>query len=90
MNISITEFKLHCLKIIRMVERDGASVAITRRGRVVVQLCPLDAQRVIAGDKPWERLRAGGGHLLAAPDESVLVDRSFEARRSRAVRKWKA
>jgi antitoxin (DNA-binding transcriptional repressor) of toxin-antitoxin stability system len=67
MAISVTEFKRHCLEIIRRVERTGESVAITRRGRVVAQLCRPGAQHADAAAKPWERLRAAGGRLLAAP-----------------------
>lgn len=80
MDISVTEFKHHCLEIIRRVERDGAPVAITRRGRVVAQLRRPSTQHAVAA-KPWERLRAAGGRLLATPGESVLHDRDFEALR---------
>ena len=81
MDISVTEFKHHCLEIIRRVERTGAPVAITRRGRVVAQLRRPGAQHAVAAAKPWERLRAAGGELLAAPGESVLTDKDFEALR---------
>ena len=78
MDISVTEFKQRCLEIVRRVERTGAPVAITRRGRVVAQLrrpVPL----AVAGTKPWERLRAAGGRLLASPGESVVRDEDFGA-----------
>jgi antitoxin (DNA-binding transcriptional repressor) of toxin-antitoxin stability system len=81
MNISVAEFKPQCLEIIRRVERTGVPVAITRRGRVVAQLRRPDAQLGVAAVKPWERLRAAGGRLLASPGESVLADRDFEALR---------
>lgn len=81
MDISVTEFKHHCLEIIREVERTGAPVAITRRGRVVAQLRRPRAQHADAAAKPWERLRAVGGRLLATPGESVLSDKDFEALR---------
>ena len=81
MNISVAEFKRRCLEIIRRVECTGVPVAITRRGRVVAQLCPPRAQHADAAAKPWERLRAIGGRLLAAPGESVLVGKEFEALR---------
>ena len=80
MDISVTEFKQRCLEIIRAVEKTGRSVAITRRGKVVARLHPSAA----AGSthlKPWEQLRALGGKLHAAPGESVLRDRDFEALR---------
>jgi antitoxin (DNA-binding transcriptional repressor) of toxin-antitoxin stability system len=80
MDISVTEFKQHCLEIIRQVERTGTPVAITRRGRVVAQLRrPAAPQAALA--KPWERLRAAGGQLLAAPGESALTDEDFQALR---------
>jgi antitoxin (DNA-binding transcriptional repressor) of toxin-antitoxin stability system len=81
MDISVTDFKHHCLEIIRRVERTGAPVAITRRGRVVAQLRRPGAQQAADAAKPWERLRAAGGRLLAAPGESVLTERDFEALR---------
>ncbi len=81
MDISVTEFKHHCLEIIRRVERDGAPVAITRRGRVVAQLRRPGVQHAASAAKPWERLRAAGGRLLAAAGESVLNDKDFEALR---------
>ena len=78
MDISVTEFKQHCLEIIRRVERTGSPVAITRRGRVVAQLRrPLAPQAAAA--KPWERLRATGGRLLSSAGESVLSGKDFEA-----------
>lgn len=81
MDISVTRFKHRCLEIIRRVERTGRPVALTRRGRVVAR---LSASGPAAGDaslRPWERLRQLGGHLLAAPAESVLRDDDFEALR---------
>jgi prevent-host-death family protein len=81
MDISITEFKHHCLEIIRELERTGQPVTITRHGRIVARL--VAPSLIPAGDtmKPWERLRAIGGRLLAEPDESVLRDEDFDALR---------
>jgi len=81
MDVSVTDFKQRCLQIIRQVERTGAPVAITRRGRVVAQLrrptpAPAGSELPI-----WERLRAAGGRLLASPSESVAADEEFEALR---------
>ncbi len=80
MDISVTEFKHRCLEIVRRVERTGKTVTITRRGRAVAHL-----ESSIAGElhaqKPWERLRALGGALLATPGESVVRDDDFEAMR---------
>ena len=81
MDLSVTEFKQRCLEIVRRVERTGAPVAITRRGRVVAQLRRPPAAQFAASAKPWERLRAAGGRLLAGPGESVLQEEDFEALR---------
>ncbi len=80
MDISVTEFRRHCLEIIRRVERTGSPVAITRRGRVVAQLRRPIAPHAAAA-KPWERLRAAGGRLLSGAGESVLNEKDFEALR---------
>lgn len=81
MDITVTEFKHHCLKIIRRVEETGRPVAITRRGKVVVRLNPSGSAAEPGSLTPWEQLRALGGRLLAKPGESVLRDEDFEALR---------
>jgi len=81
MDISVTLFKHRCLEIIRNVEKTGKPVSITRRGRVVARLQPSAAMKGPDTLKPWERLRAMGGRLLAKPGESVLRDEDFEALR---------
>jgi len=81
MDISVTEFKQHCLEIIRRVEETGKPVTITRRGKAVARLQspPIaDAKKVAT---PWEQLRAMGGRLRASPGESALRDEDFEALR---------
>ncbi len=80
MDISVTEFKHHCLEIIRRVEETGKPVAITRRGKVVVRLQPSTTVKANETLKPWERLRSSG-KLLAGPGESVLHDEDFDALR---------
>jgi prevent-host-death family protein len=81
MDISVTEFKQHCLEIIRRVESTGKPVTLTRRGKAVVRLQPPLAFPTQVGRKPWEQLRAMGGRLLAEPGESVLREEDFEALR---------
>ncbi len=81
MDISVTQFKHHCLEIIRRLEQTGAPVAITRRGKVVAQLQAPAASASGSAPKPWERLRAMGGRLLAEPGESVIQDKDFGALR---------
>jgi antitoxin (DNA-binding transcriptional repressor) of toxin-antitoxin stability system len=74
MDISVTQFKHHCLEIIRRLEQTGAPVAITRRGKVVAQLQAPPVSKSGRAQKPWERLRAD-------PGESVIRDKDFEALR---------
>ena len=81
MDISVTEFKHRCLEIVRRVERTGRPVRITRRGKTVAQLEPSIRGQHDVAQKPWERLRALGGALLAEPGDSVLRDEDFEATR---------
>jgi len=80
--VSVSEFKLHCLDVIRRVEQDGAAVDLTRRGKVVARLVPTAA--VPQGTPPWLRLR-GHGRLNAQPEESVLDDDAFDAARGRVA-----
>jgi antitoxin (DNA-binding transcriptional repressor) of toxin-antitoxin stability system len=81
MDISVTEFKQHCLEIIRRVEHSGQTVAITRRGKVVARLHASGPPIAPRGLKPWEHLRALGGRLIAEPGESVVTEEDFEALR---------
>jgi len=81
MDISVTDFKQRCLAIIRQVERQGARVRITRRGRVVAQLGRPPAVSVNLEGRPWEQLRRLGGRLAAPPGESVASDEDFDASR---------
>jgi len=81
MDISVTQFKHHCLEIIRLVERSGKPVVITRRGQAVARLQPPGPPPPAQGLAPWEHLRRLGGRLLAAPGESVLAEKGFEAQR---------
>jgi prevent-host-death family protein len=81
MDISVTDFKHRCLEIVRRVEKTGKPVTITRRGKAVAQLEPSAGGTRGHVPKPWERLRALGGKLLAEPAESVLRDEDFKALR---------
>jgi len=77
MDISVTRFRVSCLKLIRRVETGGETIDIKRRGKVVARLVSPPAVAE-APRKPWERLR-GSGELLAEPGESVLDGRAFDA-----------
>ena len=46
--VSATEFKARCLRIIKELNRDGGSVTITNRGRPVAVLSPVP----VPGEKP--------------------------------------
>lgn len=74
--VSVTEFKAHCLDMIRQVEKAGAAVDLVRRGKVVARLVPTTPTP--RGTPAWLRLR-GRGVLVAPPEESVLEESDFEA-----------
>ena len=79
MDISVTAFKAQCLDLIRKVEASGKSITIRRRGRVVARLEPATGGS--SQGKPWEELRALGGHTRVHANETVLADEEFEALR---------
>lgn len=76
--ISVSEFKARCLDTIRQVEQAGASVNLTRRGKIVARLVPTVP--AAKGVPPWLCLR-NTGVLRATPGESVLDAADFEAAR---------
>ena len=78
MDISVTDFKARCLDLIRKVEKSRTTLTIKRRGKPVARLEPAHP---VSGEKPWEQLRALGGLVRAAPGESVLEEKEFEAQR---------
>jgi antitoxin (DNA-binding transcriptional repressor) of toxin-antitoxin stability system len=63
------------------MEKTGTPVVITRRGKVVARLQPPPRLSGRRAEKPWERLRAMGGRLLAQPGESVFKNAHFDALR---------
>jgi antitoxin (DNA-binding transcriptional repressor) of toxin-antitoxin stability system len=79
MDISVTNFKARCLELIRKVEASGKAVTIRRRGKVVARLEPSNSTP--DEGKPWEALRALGGHTHVKANESVVADEDFEALR---------
>ena len=76
--VSVTEFKAHCLDVIRQVEQDGTAIDLTRHGKVVARLVPTPP--TAQGVAPWLRLR-GSGRLSGAPEMSVLDRAEFDALR---------
>ena len=79
MDISVTDFKAQCLKLIRKVEKSRKGITIRRHGRVVARLVPVTSET--EGLKPWEGLQAMGGSSLTTPEESAWKDEDFEALR---------
>jgi antitoxin (DNA-binding transcriptional repressor) of toxin-antitoxin stability system len=79
MDISVTNFKAHCLDLIRKVEESGKSITIRRRGQVVARLEPASSGS--GQGKPWEELRALGGYTHVKANESVWADEDFESLR---------
>jgi prevent-host-death family protein len=79
MDISVTQFRAHCLELIRQVQNGGEVVEITRHGKPVARLTPPADGRSERG-KPWQKLR-GSGALTVEPEESVLDAGSFDALR---------
>ena len=79
MDISVTDFKAHCLDLIRKVEERGESVTIRRRGRIVARLEPANGGS--SDGKPWERLRALGGSASLSAKEPLWSEEDFEALR---------
>lgn len=76
MVISVTEFKTHCLRVLREVEETNRPVEVSKQGRVRFRIVPVRAP----GRPAWKRLH-GSGALRAAPGESVLSEKAFEASR---------
>ena len=79
MDISVTEFRAHCLELIRQAEQGGEVVEITRHGKPVARLTP-HVGGPSESQPPWQALR-GSGVLAMEPEESVLEDLAFDALR---------
>lgn len=79
MDISVTEFKEHCLRIIRGVEKSRRAVRITRHGKAVAQLEPA-VQSGESDVAPWLLLRGSAVCSFEASD-SVIREEEFEAMR---------
>lgn len=76
MVISVTDFKSHCLRILREVEESNRPVEVSRQGCVRFRIVPVRKP-----EKPaWKRLHQSGV-LKARPEESVLAESDFNANR---------
>ncbi len=58
-------FKQQCLAVLDQVERDHVPVVLTKRGRPVARLVPID-------DGPTDRPTMGSVRLLADDDEAYF------------------
>jgi prevent-host-death family protein len=54
MNITATEFKAKCLRLIEEVNETGEALVISKHGKPVVKVVPA------SGEAPWKRLRGKG------------------------------
>ncbi|MBI5901797.1 MAG: type II toxin-antitoxin system Phd/YefM family antitoxin [Rhodocyclales bacterium] len=67
--VSVSEFRARCADYLRLVEKEGASVGLTRNGVLVARL--ENPSKTEKTDAPWLRLR-GRGRLSGPPSASVL------------------
>lgn len=76
MTITITNFKTHCLSILREVEQTNKPVEISKQGKVRFRIIPV----VTPEKKPWMRLRSHA-ILRGGAGESVLHEGDWDASR---------
>ncbi|MCC5806733.1 MAG: type II toxin-antitoxin system prevent-host-death family antitoxin [Opitutales bacterium] len=74
MEITATEFKAKCLKLIDEVNETGREMEISKRGILVARLVP------IRKDPPWAALR-GKGRFKGDPFAPVVDPSEIEALR---------
>lgn len=72
MQITATEFKAKCLKLLDQVNETGVELEITKRGRPVARISPW------SHDAPWKKLR-GKGRFTGDPFAPVLDESEIEA-----------
>ncbi len=72
MEMTATEFKAKCLKLIDRVGESGEPIVISKHGRPVARLVPE------CEEKPWLRLR-GRGTLSGDPFAPVVAEAEIEA-----------
>jgi prevent-host-death family protein len=70
--ITATDFKAKCLQLLDQVQRTGADLVITKRGRSVARLVPM------AEEQPWKSLR-GQGHFVGDPFSPALSESEIQA-----------
>ena len=72
MEMTATEFKAKCLKLIDRVGESGDLIVISKHGRPVARLVPE------CGEKPWLRLR-GRGALVGDPFVPVVAEEEVDS-----------
>ena len=72
MQISATEFKAKCLKLLDEVNRTGEVLKISKHGKIVAQLVAVKEER------PWLKLR-GKGRFKGDPFAPVVNAADIQA-----------
>jgi prevent-host-death family protein len=67
-HIAAGQFKQKCLAIIDDVARTHQAVIITKRGKPIARLMPLETDREIE-DRILAKLRSGDGGMLVSEEE---------------------
>jgi len=71
MEISITEFKSKCLRLMEEVHRTGEELEITKHGRKLARVVPY------VESKPWKQL-LGTGYYAGEPEEIVVKESEID------------
>lgn len=69
--VSATEFKAKCLALLDEVEETGDTITVTKRGKPVATVGPLEK-------KTWKSLAGAWKGLIEIPDEVLERDRTMD------------
>ena len=72
MQMTATEFKAKCLKVLDEVNQSGEPLEISKRGNVIAVLVPPPRKQ------PWKTLR-GKGRMTGDPFAPVVAEEEIEA-----------
>lgn len=72
--MTATEFKAKCLSLLDMVLRTGETIQVTKRGRVVAEVCPPTLPR-----RPGSRAGIAKGEMTIVGDITAPLDVEWEA-----------
>jgi prevent-host-death family protein len=70
--VAATEFKAHCLQLMDQVQQSRAEIIVTKHGRAVARLVPMD-------EAPTEVFGLLAGTVQAADDLTAPIDSAWEA-----------